>query len=110
MSDLAESLTAEQARQCVAAYLDAVDYLDATGDRQAFVARMRRAVRLTEHCAQEVPQAQQRDNSWPACARLLASDLAANGTGPYQIAQRLAEEYQRPCSHGLVRRWLRRAA
>jgi len=109
MNPLAEALTAEQARECVDAYLSAVERLDATLDTEAFVSDMRRAVRVTEINAETVPQVQYKPSNWPSDARVRAMELRASGLGTYQTAQILAEEYDRPCRHSLIAAWERRA-
>lgn len=107
-TEIADALTADEARQCIAYFLDAVYRLDETGDRQQFVADMKRAVGVTELASDTVPQQTIKAGQWPAAAREMALSLLPE-VGPREAARRVSAEYGRPCSHTMVRVWGRAA-
>ena len=107
-TDIADALTADEARQSIGYFLDALHRLDMTGDRQQFVADMKRAVDVTEAAAYGTPQQTVKAGQWPQAARQMALSLLPE-VGPREAARRVSQEYGRPCSHTMVRVWGRAA-
>lgn len=107
--DLADALTADEARQSIGYFLAAVHRLDESGDVAAFVADMRRAVEVTEASAYGTPQQTVKAGQWPQSARNLALTLVRGGKSKRQAAREISHEYGRLCSHALVRHWMEAA-
>ena len=108
MNPLAEALTADEARQCLSAFLYAVEKHDSTGSQSDLHAGLLSAVELTEHAAtyglRSVPAI-----GFPPGARQMAKRLLQHN-GPRETARQISRYYGRECSHQVVMYWTREAA